>query len=96
MSLFSNKWMTSPTYWAQSLHVFSAYAIVLTAAYLWTRLAGVIAAILVIGAGAFKEFYYDAKYETPAQTTWDNVLDFITYAAGAILALLVIFFFKHS
>ena len=41
-------------------------------------------------AAAIKEFYFDAKYETtPKQTTFDNVTDFLGYAAGAALGLFV-------
>ena len=35
---------------------------------------------------AWKEYYFDARYEVPHQTFWDNTEDFIGYFSGAALA----------
>lgn len=43
----------------------------------------------VIIAAALKEFWFDAKYEVPKQTSFDNWSDFAGYALGAMLGGLV-------
>jgi len=49
-----------------------------------------LAAALMLGAAGVKEFIFDRLYEkTPPQTFYDDLTDFIGYAAGVGLALVV-------
>jgi hypothetical protein len=38
---------------------------------------------------AIKEYYFDARYEVPHQTFWDNTRDFAGYCLGSGVACLV-------
>jgi hypothetical protein len=38
---------------------------------------------------AIKEYYFDARYEVPHQTFWDNTEDFLGYIIGAALACVI-------
>jgi len=49
-----------------------------------------LAAALMVGAAGVKEFVWDRLYEkTPPQTFYDDLTDFIGYAAGVGLVLVV-------
>lgn len=73
---------TAPLFIAFNAHFWAAGFVVLAS----PPHAAVFAGTLL--AAALKEFYFDAKYETtPKQTTFDNVTDFLGYAAGAALGL---------
>lgn len=87
----TNKWMNDPKVLAQFGHFFGAYSIVMTAHHIFGKLItmAVIAALIVYAA--IKEFWYDAKYEIPTQSVWDNLLDFTFYVLGMIVSGLVVF-----
>jgi hypothetical protein len=72
----------NPDFIAFNAHAGFAYAIVHTF--------GVRLLPVVLVVAAVKEFWFDANYEVPKQTTQDNVTDFVGYATGAFLALLAI------
>ena len=76
---------------AQIAHVLGGYGVVLTSAY-WggTKAALISAALLTLYAG-LKEFWYDANYELPKQTTFDNVLDFSMYCVGMTIGIVSAF-----
>ena len=38
---------------------------------------------------AIKEYWFDARYEVPHQTFWDNTEDFVGYISGALVACVV-------
>ncbi len=44
-------------------------------------------AIVLAAFAAWKEFYFDAKYEVPKQTFLNNLTDFTGYALGIALAI---------
>jgi len=86
----SNSWMTNPVYLAQASHVLGGYSFVLTVAFLSNRFwLACVMFVLGVGLAGVKEFWYDAKYELPAQTSFDNWLDFSTYIVGGLIGLLV-------
>jgi hypothetical protein len=88
-SVLTNTWMNNPTYLAQMAHFLGAYAIIFTTFHF----AGLQKALLATLAGALiaaiKEFWYDANYELPKQTSFDNILDFTMYVIGGGVALAV-------
>jgi hypothetical protein len=86
----TNKWMNNPTFLAQSAHFFAAYSVMMTADHFWGKTASLITAGIFMAVAAVKEFWYDANYEIPKQTNFDNILDFSGYAVGTAVALLVI------
>lgn len=69
---------TNPDFVAFWAHAGVYFAILTFFPHLW--LAGVLLAI----AGV-KEFWFDATYEVPKQTFFENVTDFIGYAFGILL-----------
>jgi hypothetical protein len=71
----------NPQFIAFNAHAWFAYSVVKTFPF-----AGVAAAAAVLAA--LKEFWFDAKYEVPAQTFTDNLEDFAGYCAGILLASL--------
>lgn len=86
----TNVWMSDATVLAQINHVLASYAIVLSVNHFTRKrwIATVFALLMALYAG-LKEFWYDATYEIPHQTTKDNMLDFSMYVVGILLALLV-------
>ena len=65
-------------------HATVPYSIIATfPRYRWYILA------IVAAYAAWKEYYFDARYEVPKQSFWDNTEDFIGYLAGSLLACLV-------
>jgi VanZ family protein len=44
---------------------------------------------LFVAYAAVKEYYFDARYEVPHQTFWDNTEDFIGYLLGAAVGCAV-------
>lgn len=83
--------MNDPNFLAASAHFFGAYSVIMTANYLWGHTACLIAAGAFAITAAAKEFWYDAHYEIPAQTTEDNLFDFSTYMLGVLAAILMVF-----
>jgi multisubunit Na+/H+ antiporter MnhB subunit len=86
----TNKWMNDPTYLAQAAHLLGAYSVMITAGHFWGHVGCIIAAIVFTALTAVKEFWYDANYEIPKQTNFDNILDFSMYAVGTIIGLLIV------
>jgi len=93
----TNTWMNDPNYLAQVGHVLFGYSLILTVAFAgrsfescWWTLAG---GALVAG---LKEFWYDAKYEIPKQTFWDNLLDFSMYIVGGFVGMLASFIIARA
>ena len=84
--------MNDVRYLSQTAHLFSAYAIVLTAGVAWGHMAALVTFAISMIVVTFKEFWYDANYEVPKQTALTNWLDFIFYGIGSGLGLLVAFF----
>lgn len=93
---FSNKWMSDATFLAQSAHLFGAYAAIITVERLWGKQKSLWAAGIFIILAAVKEFWYDSNYEFPIQTNFIDTLDFISYAIGVGIALLIIFYTKNK
>lgn len=89
-SKLTNSWMTDPSYIGASAHAYGACSLVL-AGYVFGGWKGV-AWVLCVGipVAALKEFWYDATYELPRQTSRDNRTDFLTYLGGAVLALVAL------
>lgn len=94
-NILTNKWMNDPNFLAQSAHFFGSYAAMLTAEALWGHTGSIITGIVFMLAAALKEFWYDANYELPKQTAFDNILDFSFYGVGTIAGLLVDLLVKH-
>ena len=90
-SILTNTWMNNVTYLATMAHIGCIAAVVLgLARFIHTpRYMTIMSAIFVVAA-AIKEFWYDARYELPPQSTKDNVQDFVGYLGGISLAWLVI------
>lgn len=80
---FIAKTGTNPAFVALNAHCWFAFAVV--------RTLGAWALVPVLLLAAIKEFWFDATYEVPKQTFWDNATDFGGYALGAVLAVLAIF-----
>lgn len=82
--------MQDSNFTAWSLHFWSAAFIVLVFGHLIGWVAAFIALGVIFPLAAWKEFYFDAKYEqNPPQTFHDNLMDFIWYIAGGAVGLLV-------
>lgn len=79
-------------YWvAANAHFWFAWALVTT----FNVSFGVRITLVVVIAllAAWKEFYFDARFETaPKQTSFDNWTDWAGYTGGALLGLA----FKHA
>jgi len=83
--------MTDPNFLGYSAHIWSA-AFLTSLGFIFGGLAGAwIILILIMAFAGVKEFWYDAKYETPHQTFWDNLWDTLTYFGGCVLAMVVIY-----
>jgi hypothetical protein len=94
MGWLNNSWMNNPNYLAQVGHVLFAYSLILTLGFYSGHLACYIALGVGIPIAALKEFWYDADYELPKQTAWDNILDFSMYVVGAGLGMAAVFLHK--
>jgi hypothetical protein len=70
---------TNPEFVAFMAHMWFAYAVVKTSGHY-------LVALPVLALAAFKEFYFDARYESPKQTFRDNLTDWLGYTTGALLA----------
>lgn len=82
-----NKWMNNVTYLAAMAHTGWACWPMLALHVLDGRRAHeLIASVVLVLYAAAKEFFYDARYELPRQTTADNVGDFAGYCGGLALA----------
>lgn len=85
----TNRWMNDPRYLAQVGHFLGAYSLVFTVHHFTnTRITGYVF-IAGITAAALKEFWYDANYELPKQTSFDNWLDFSMYVAGGVVGFAI-------
>lgn len=83
--------MNNVTFLAQVGHFLAGYGIVLTGAFLSGRLVACLLAVFLIAYAGVKEFYFDANFELPKQTAFDNWLDFSMYVFGVIFGLVVTF-----
>jgi hypothetical protein len=83
-----NRWMANPDFVASCAHVLAGYAAIMTARAFWPREIPITAALFVSYA-AWKEFWYDARYELPKQTWKDNLLDFSMYFLGVLIGTTV-------
>ena len=90
----TNRWMNNPTYLASMAHIGWACSIILSTFIF----GGLYISLIILGGGlclaAIKEFFYDARYEIPKQTNFDNWLDFSMYAVGGIIGIIIILI-KH-
>lgn len=81
-----NTLIATNTFSENAAHILAGYGAVLTVALFhrshWWYLVFVVAA-------ALKEYAYDATFETPHQTFTMNTTDFLGYAAGIAIGLLV-------
>jgi hypothetical protein len=95
-SPLTNSWMNSPIYLAAMAHIGWATLLILSCSmFLHTHRWILLASFFLTLFAAIKEFWYDARYELPPQTTKDNVQDFLGYLGGIALAWLVIWL-SHS
>jgi len=76
--------IVTPTFIAFQAHCWFAYALVFTFPH-WVYYA-------VLGGAAVKEFYIDKHFEAN-QTFRDNLLDYVGYVTGAVIALCAKHFF---
>lgn len=86
--MLSNKWMNDPDVLAQFGHSGIPYGALLTLGKYhpaWVLYAG----LGIVAYAAVKEFYYDARFETPKQSFMNNLTDFIFYNVGVWLAVLI-------
>lgn len=79
----------NPVFVAFMAHAGFGYAVVLTT---WAAAGGLhpalVAAAAMTLAAALKEFWFDARFEMhPRQTFKDDLIDFVGYATGVVLAL---------
>jgi hypothetical protein len=83
-----NRWMNDSTVLAQFGHFLGGYGIITTLAYHGAvfRIVLLAAALIVLYA-LIKEFWYDANYELPKQTFFDNALDFTFWCLGTIVGV---------
>ena len=81
--------MNSPVYLAQVAHFFGAYTVIFTTFHFAGLQKAILATLTGALIAAIKEFWYDANYELPKQTSFDNILDFTMYVIGGGVALLV-------
>ena len=86
-----NTWMNNPQFLAQIGHSLGGLSIILVTAYFTHGFIPVlVAAGAIVVAAAIKEFWYDANYELPKQTSTDNWMDFGFYMVGMIVGLGVV------
>lgn len=86
-SAFTNTWMNDVTYLSAMAHSgWGALIVVSTALFsaaFKVRL-GITGGLVLYAL--VKEFAYDANFEVPKQSFWDNLEDFVEYLAGIALA----------
>lgn len=75
---------------AQLAHFAGGLAIVFGAYSLWGMHAALIATGILAVVAAVKEFWYDYRYETPAERG-SSALDFAIYLVGAGIALALLY-----
>lgn len=76
---------------AQIAHAFAGLSIPVATAFLsGSRRYALVAVGVVVMYAAFKEFWFDANYEIPPQTSRDNWTDFAFYCVGCSVACLLI------
>jgi len=78
----TNSWMNDPNFLAGMAH--SGWAALITTWVFFTfgMPFYIAAVVLVVILAGIKEFWYDAKYELPAQTGLENFSDFCEYLLG--------------
>jgi len=76
---------SNPSFIAFMAHFWFAYALVLTAAGFKF---GFKTAMIVLLVAMVKEFWFDKHYET-GQSFRDNLLDWVGYAGGSVLAIII-------
>ncbi len=99
MSLFArfvNWWNASPYILTFNVHAWFSCTLVYHASiamhrHFHLRLLYCAIAVLVLWilVTAWKEFWFDLRYEVPAQTVADSTADFIGYRIGDVLAVLL-------
>jgi len=90
MNFDINSLMTNPIFYGEMAHLLGGYAILLTIAFFsrsWKDM--VIGWCILLGLTAAKEFYYDMHWEIPIQDFRGGLRDFLSYQAGAALAMLM-------
>lgn len=97
MSLFpKNRWMNDVNFLAAMAH-FAWAALIVVSSFLlrrsWPETEWWTGALVAFAA--VKEFFYDARYELPKQTVWDNVSDFLEYCAGCGAGWGVLWLARH-
>ena len=75
----------SPYFIAANAHCWFACVLVTIALH---HMETLIVVPVALGLAALKEFWFDATYEVPTQTFFDNATDFAGYALGIGIALL--------
>jgi len=78
------------TFIASNAHVWFAYAVLYTLPHHWGFYA------LATALAGLKEYWFDATYEVPVQTFWDNTRDFAAYGLGIGLAYLAQRFLRRG
>lgn len=80
--------MTDPVFYGEMAHALGGYAILLTIAFFsrsWKDMT--IGWFILLLLTAVKEFYYDTHFEIPVQDLKGGLRDFLSYQAGAALAM---------
>jgi hypothetical protein len=91
----TNSWMNNNYFLAAMAHsgwsglIIACGGILTMAGLPNLMVVGALSAGMVLFA-AVKEFWYDANYELPKQTAFDNITDFLGYCAGVAIIWLVI------
>lgn len=84
-----NSWMNNADVLAQFGHFLGAYSILTSISFHGGPYRAVwISALVIAVLAGVKEFFYDANYEDPHQTFWDNLLDFSFWCFGAAVGVL--------
>jgi len=91
-----NTWMNNPDFLAAAAHLFGALAIIMIAYRALGKKGGLVSTGLFIIYALIKEFWWDMNYELPKQTFGDAFLDFFSYMAGLVLALIIVKYMKDK
>lgn len=87
---FSNDWMTNDDFKGKAAHALGGYAVMMTVGYLTHSFTlRLIAWALLLLYTIVKEFWYDARYETPTQGFQGGLTDLKWYHVGACAAMIV-------
>ena len=82
-----NAVIATNTFSENAAHILAAYALLLTGyRYHWPQFPLVVGGLAL---AAVKEYGYDARFESPHQTFLMNTTDFLGYALGIALGILV-------